>query len=87
MLLTDTGVPPHLTATDAWGGAVMIRLDDGWCAALDRQTLLCTIYPRRPLVCRELKTGSPECLVERNRVVPSRQDTDINEYSNSGRWG
>jgi Fe-S-cluster containining protein len=40
-------------------------LDDGWCAALDRDTLLCRIYERRPLVCRELEVGSPECLAER----------------------
>ncbi len=43
----------------------MRRLDDGWCAALDRETLLCRIYARRPLVCRELVVGSPECLAER----------------------
>ncbi len=63
--LTDTGVPRHLTRTDAFGGTVMDRLDDGWCAALDRNTLRCRIYAQRPLVCRELQVGSPECLVER----------------------
>jgi Fe-S-cluster containining protein len=44
----------------------MKRRDDGWCAALDRDTLLCRIYEQRPLVCRELEVGSPECLAERN---------------------
>jgi Fe-S-cluster containining protein len=43
----------------------MRRLDDGWCAALDRNTMLCTIYEKRPLICREFATGSDECLAER----------------------
>ncbi|NCC28937.1 MAG: YkgJ family cysteine cluster protein [Gammaproteobacteria bacterium] len=63
--LTDTGVPGHLTVTDHFGRTLMDRLDDGWCAALDRDTLLCRIYAQRPLVCRELEVGSPECLAER----------------------
>jgi uncharacterized protein len=63
--LTDTGVPGHLTVTDPFGRTLMDRLDDGWCAALDRDTLLCRIYAQRPLVCRELEVGSPECLAER----------------------
>jgi hypothetical protein len=63
--LTDTGVPGYLTVTDTFGRTLMDRLDDGWCAALDRDTLLCRIYAQRPLVCRELEVGSPECLAER----------------------
>jgi hypothetical protein len=63
--LTATGVPGHLTVTDTFGRTLMDRLDDGWCAALDRDTLLCRIYAQRPLVCRELEVGSPECLAER----------------------
>ena len=65
LLLTDTGVPQRFIATDAWGGEVMKRLDDGWCAALDRNTMLCTIYERRPLVCREFEMASDDCLTER----------------------
>ncbi|EGV20246.1 protein of unknown function UPF0153 [Thiocapsa marina 5811] len=64
--LTDTGVPGHLTVMDNFGRTLMDRLDDGWCAALDRDTLLCRIYAQRPLVCRELAVGSPECLAERS---------------------
>jgi hypothetical protein len=63
--LTDTGVPGYLTVVDPFGRTLMDRLDDGWCAALDRGTLRCRIYAQRPLVCRELKVGSPECLAER----------------------
>jgi Fe-S-cluster containining protein len=65
MLITDTGVPEAFIAFDRWGGGSMLRLDDGWCAALDRDTMLCTIYEKRPLICREFATGSDECLAER----------------------
>jgi len=61
MLFDDWGVPGHLTTTDAWGGVVMARLEDGWCAALDRATWRCTIYPQRPWVCRALEMGGEEC--------------------------
>ena len=65
MLITDTGVPQRFIDTDDWGGEVMRRLDDGWCAALDRDSMRCTIYELRPLICREFETGSPECVDER----------------------
>lgn len=64
-LLTDTGVPARYIDIDQWGSQTMHRLDDGWCAALDRNTMLCTIYEKRPLVCREFEMGSDECIVER----------------------
>jgi len=65
ILLTDTGVPDRFVAIDRWGGVVMERSDDGWCAALDRNTLMCRIYKQRPLVCREFEMGGPDCLEER----------------------
>ena len=65
LLITDTGVPDRFVAVDQWGGSSMLRLDDGWCAALDRNTMLCTIYEKRPLICREFEMGSDECKVER----------------------
>ena len=58
MLITDTGVPQRFIDTDDWGGEVMLRLDDGWCAALDRDTMMCTIYELRPLICREFEMGA-----------------------------
>ncbi len=58
-------VPPELTVVDRWGGWVMARLDDGWCAALDRRTMLCTIYERRPTVCRDYQLGGSDCAEER----------------------
>jgi len=43
MLITDTGVPDRFIAFDRWGGMTMARLEDGWCAALDRNTLIGTM--------------------------------------------
>ncbi len=65
MLISDTGVPGHFIATDQWGGRSMAWLDDGWCAALDRNTMKCKIYEQRPQVCRDLKMGGHECMTER----------------------
>ncbi len=66
MLITDTGMPEQYIQEDEWGGMTMLRLDDGWCAALDRETMLCTIYENRPWICREFEMGSYECLAERS---------------------
>lgn len=66
MLITDTGVPDHLIKIDKWGGRTMLRLEDGWCAGLDRITMKCTIYEKRPWVCREYEVGAYECISERS---------------------
>jgi Fe-S-cluster containining protein len=39
----------------------MARLDDGWCSALNRNTMACTIYNVRPDICRELEMSGGEC--------------------------
>ena len=73
MLITDTGVPERFVAIDEWGGRVMDKLADGWCAALNRDTMLCSIYAQRPLICREFAVGSNECIEERLVMIePSR---------------
>ena len=69
MLITDTGVPERFIDTDDWGGEVMLRLDDGWCAALDRNSMRCTIYEVRPLISREFELGAAECLEERRGIA------------------
>lgn len=76
LLLTDTGVPRRYVAIDPWGREVMARLGDGWCAALDRDTLLCRIYPQRPLLCREYATGGADCLLERGCTSSSAGRSD-----------
>jgi len=69
MLMGDDDVPAEMTAMDRWGGHVMARLDDGWCAAIDRDTMRCRIYERRPMVCREFQVGSSECIEERAKCL------------------
>lgn len=61
----EDDVPPALTRIDAWGGEVMARLADGWCAALDRTTMRCTIYARRPAICRDFELAGADCLEAR----------------------
>ncbi len=65
ILLPGDAPPAHLVEVEEHGLDVMRRLDDGWCIALDRDTLRCTIYDLRPQVCRDFATGSPECREER----------------------
>ncbi|WP_239985730.1 YkgJ family cysteine cluster protein [Marinobacter salexigens] len=72
MLISETGVPERFIETDSWGGQTMARLEDGWCAALDRDTMLCSIYEKRPFICRQFEMGGYECLEERgaNEIIP-----------------
>ena len=73
ILMGEDDPPAEFIATDRWGGQVMRRLDDGWCAAVDRVTMLCRIYERRPGVCREFRMGGSECLTERLALNLSTQ--------------
>ncbi|WP_299261344.1 YkgJ family cysteine cluster protein [uncultured Kushneria sp.] len=59
------GVPYGLLEEDEWGGVVMRQDEEGWCAAVDRDTMLCSIHPRRPQVCRDFEEGSYQCREER----------------------
>lgn len=65
MLISDTGVPEEHIAVDKWGAETMLRLEDGWCSAIDRDTFMCIIYENRPWICREFEMGSYECIEER----------------------
>jgi Fe-S-cluster containining protein len=53
------------------GHRAFMRMHEGHCAALAIHTdatgsrdFFCTIYDRRPQICRDLARGSPECLGE-----------------------
>ena len=53
------------------GHRAFMRMTAGHCAALDvrpaasgEMRYFCTIYERRPEICRVLERGSPECLGE-----------------------
>lgn len=70
MLMGDDDIPLHLTEQDRWGGLVMARLADGWCAALDRNTMLCTIYKRRPVICHDYQVGDSDCIEQRLQLGP-----------------
>ena len=65
LLMSEDDVPSEFTHQDQWGGWVMDRLADGWCAALDRSTMRCTVYACRPIVCREYEMGESDCIEER----------------------
>jgi len=69
MIMGDDDVPLELTEVDRWGGHIMARLSDGWCAALDRKTMLCRVYDRRPTVCREYEVGASDCIAERSAAL------------------
>jgi len=69
MIMGEDDVPLEFTEVDRWGGRVMARLDDGWCAALDRDTMLCGVYDRRPAVCRDYPVGGSDCIVERSSAA------------------
>ena len=69
MLISETGVLDRFIQTDRWGGQLMRRLDDGWCAALDRNTMRCTIYENRPQICRDFEMGGDDCLVARLEIM------------------
>jgi Fe-S-cluster containining protein len=68
ILMGVDDVPVELIVEDRWGGQVMARRADGWCAALDRNTMLCGIYDRRPTVCRDYQVGGSDCLIERRAL-------------------
>ena len=64
--MSEDEVPAEMTEPDHWGGRIMARLGDGWCAALDRDSMRCRIYERRPTVCRDFEMGGSECIAERS---------------------
>jgi hypothetical protein len=54
------------------GNEAYMKMSAGHCAALELRTdanqqteYFCTIYDRRPQICRDLARGSPECDGER----------------------
>ena len=65
--MSEDAVPAQFTVEDRWGARTMARLADGWCAALDRDTLRCRIYERRPSICRDYEVGGSDCQDERAR--------------------
>lgn len=61
LLLPGDDPPEHFIDSDEHGSPIMGKGDDGWCAALDRDTMRCTIYARRPWVCRAFDMAGDDC--------------------------
>lgn len=65
LLPGDEGVPEQFTTHDEHGLHVMAQGEDGWCSALDLNTMRCSIYEQRPGICRKFAMGSAFCRAER----------------------
>ena len=63
------------------GNRCFMRMSEGHCIALRREASglqLCSVYERRPRICRELERGSPACAAERLRKpVTDRDDPNV----------
>ncbi len=65
VVMPDDIVPRHLTERTPQGLEVMARDEDGWCVAVDRMQMCCSIYSQRPSICRSFTMGSGFCRAER----------------------
>jgi Fe-S-cluster containining protein len=62
-----------------------MKMTDGHCAALAVRRasdgppdFFCTVYDRRPQICRDLERGSPQCEAERAmKPEPSRANSAL----------
>lgn len=70
--------PPHWLIEDHENGpATMAKGDDGWCIALDRNSMRCTIYEQRPTLCRTYRMGGRLCRHERTAWVAAHSRDGI----------
>jgi Fe-S-cluster containining protein len=65
VLVEGDDVPAWLVAPQVNGPDQLLRAPDGWCAALDRSTMRCSIYEQRPSTCRRFVMGGAYCMDER----------------------
>ena len=65
---SDDQVPVEFTTLVENFYTAMKQGEDGWCQALDRKTMLCTIYEKRPFLCREYQEGDFDFLEERKKL-------------------
>src|SRR3546814_14476402 len=61
ILMPEDRVPRHLTTRTAHGLEVMARDEEGWCVAVDKNRMCCSIYEQSPAVCRKFAMGSEYC--------------------------
>ena len=65
VVMPEDNIPRHLVERDPKGLNVMARGEDGWCVAMDRTQMCCSIYEQRPEICRKFAMGSAYCREER----------------------
>lgn len=65
VVMPEDRIPRHLTTDTAQGLEVMARDEEGWCVAVDHARMCCSIYEKRPAICRKFAMGSPYCRDER----------------------
>ena len=65
LVIAGDDPPAHYIDVDEDGQEIMAKSDDGWCVALDRKLMRCSIYEHRPFVCREFAMGGGDCIEER----------------------
>jgi Fe-S-cluster containining protein len=47
----------------------MAKDKDGWCVALDKLQMKCSIYASRPITCRSFVMAGPYCRAQREEHV------------------
>lgn len=65
LLMPEDRIDARLVAVDERGTQSMAKDEDGWCIALNRDTMGCGIYAQRPSICRDFAMGGPYCRDER----------------------
>lgn len=65
ILMPEDRVPNQFVVEDERGTQMLAKGEDGWCQALDLNTMRCTIYDMRPTTCRKFAMGGPYCRSER----------------------
>lgn len=77
VLMPEDRVPMWYVAEDEFGPDTMAKGDDGWCVALDRDSMRCSIYEQRPQICRKFAMGGSYCRSERSEWVASHGKREI----------
>lgn len=76
-LLPGDDVPHWMVAEQENGPASMAKGEDGWCVALDRNSMRCGIYEQRPRLCRTYLMGGRLCRYERAEWAASHHRQGI----------
>lgn len=78
VLMPEDHVPEWLIDRDTHGMETLAKGEDGWCVAVNPNTLRCGIYDERPVICRKYAMGSPSCRHERHKWFGATIPTAVN---------